>query len=321
LSPPYDPGTSPPYGTVDVPVPGGELRVGRWGEPGAPVLALHGVTANHLCWAPVARRLTGPQPADAVGSGRGPAIQLLAPDLRGRGRSGGLPGPYGMAAHAEDAVAVLDACDIERAIVAGHSMGGFAALVLAHRHPDRVARLVLVDGGLPMPLPAGVDPDAALEAVIGPAAHRLATTFPSRAAHLDFWRAHPAMADWNDDIERYVDYDLVGNAPELRSSCSLEAVRGDTVDLVTGTALPGALELLAVPDGPLGRVPWLRAEAGMLGEPPGLYPPDVARGWAERYPALAPQTVEGANHYTILLGPAGADEVARTLTEAASGLA
>lgn len=118
------------------------------------MLALHGATANHLCWAPIARRLSG--------------IHLLAPDLRGRGRSGQLPGPYGMATHADDAVAALDAAGVDHAVVVGHSMGAFAALVMAHRHPDRVHWLVLVDGGPPIPMPTDVDPDAAPQAVIGP---------------------------------------------------------------------------------------------------------------------------------------------------------
>lgn len=290
------------YHAADVPVPGGTLHVGRWGHTGPAVLALHGVTANHRCWAPTARRL--------------PDRRVLAPDLRGRGRSSGLSGPYGMAAHAEDAVAVLDAHRVDRAVVVGHSMGAFAALTLAHRHPDRVARLVLVDGGPPLPLPATVDPDAALESVIGPAAERLTATFPSSAAYLALWQAHPAMADWNDDMRRYVEYDLVGTAPELRSSCSTAAVRGDTIDLATGTALRDALALMADPAHP---IPFLRAPAGLLAEPGGLYRPETVATWASRYPALQVTTVEGTNHYTILLGSSGADAVAAAIRRASTG--
>ncbi len=44
---------------------------------------------------------------------------------------------------ADDAVAVLDALGIDRAVVVGYSMGGASAQVLWHRHPDRVAALVL----------------------------------------------------------------------------------------------------------------------------------------------------------------------------------
>ena len=63
-------------------------------EPDAPlVLALHGITGNHLAWAPLHRRV--------------PGHTILAPDLRGRGLSSELPGPFGIARHADDAAAVL----------------------------------------------------------------------------------------------------------------------------------------------------------------------------------------------------------------------
>jgi pimeloyl-ACP methyl ester carboxylesterase len=54
-------------------------------------------------------------------------------------------GPFTLAQHVADAVAVLDDLGIERAVVLGHSWGGFLAALLAARHPDRVTGLVLVD--------------------------------------------------------------------------------------------------------------------------------------------------------------------------------
>ena len=48
-------------------------------------------------------------------------------------------------------IAVLDALGLERALVVGHSLGAYIASALAAAHPDRVAGLVLVDGGLPIP--------------------------------------------------------------------------------------------------------------------------------------------------------------------------
>jgi pimeloyl-ACP methyl ester carboxylesterase len=55
-------------------------------------------------------------------------------------------GPFSVQQHVSDAVAVLDALGIERAVVAGHSWGGFLALALAIGHPDRVSGLVVIDG-------------------------------------------------------------------------------------------------------------------------------------------------------------------------------
>ena len=112
----------PSYRTLDVAVRGGTLRAGVWGpqDPGTPtVLAIHGITASHRCWTLLAGQL--------------PGVRIIAPDLRGRGRSNALPAPYGMVSHAEDMAALLDAAGVEKAVVLGHSMGAFVAVVTAHR--------------------------------------------------------------------------------------------------------------------------------------------------------------------------------------------
>jgi len=64
-------------------------------------------------------------------------------DNRGAGRSAAPPPPWTVAAMAEDARAVLDALDIDRADVLGVSMGGMIAQELAIAHPERVHRLVV----------------------------------------------------------------------------------------------------------------------------------------------------------------------------------
>ena len=81
----------------------------------------------------------------------GDDVELLTPDLRGRGTAAGWGPPYGMARHAADLAGLLDERNVtEPVVVAGHSMGGFVAVVMAHLFPDRVRSLVLVDGGLPV---------------------------------------------------------------------------------------------------------------------------------------------------------------------------
>ena len=92
-----------------------------------------------------------------------------------------------------DLVAVLDALGVDRAVVVGHSMGAFVALVFGDLYPDRVSRLVLVDGGLPLDVPAGLSSDEVIQLVLGPTAERLAMRFASVDEYLDFWRAHPAF--------------------------------------------------------------------------------------------------------------------------------
>ncbi len=285
-----------PAEPLDVPVEGGSLRVGRWGGSGPAVLAVHGITATHVGWVEVAGRL--------------PGATVLAADLRGRGRSADLAGPYGLATHVADLVAVLDAHRLERVVVAGHSMGGFVAVLLAAKHPDRVSRLVLVDGGLPTGRPEDPVPPGGIEAALGLAADRLAMTFASREAYHDFWRAHPAVGPiWGPAVQAYVDYDLVGEPPELRSSCRAEAMRVDGAEIADHAAVAVSLRRLAAP------TTFLRAERGLLDGDPFYSESAVAR-WVRECPVVEARPVPDTNHYSLLLGADGAAAVAGAVSDA-----
>jgi pimeloyl-ACP methyl ester carboxylesterase len=70
-------------------------------------------------------------------------------DMRGHGRSGypDDPADYSPELSIADMVALLDAVGAERAIIAGHSLGGFLSLSFNLAHPERVAGLLLIDTG------------------------------------------------------------------------------------------------------------------------------------------------------------------------------
>jgi 3-oxoadipate enol-lactonase len=70
--------------------------------------------------------------------------RVVRPDLRGMGKSSAPNGPYLMETLAADVASVLDACGIERATIAGHSLGGYVSLAFARMFTERVARLALV---------------------------------------------------------------------------------------------------------------------------------------------------------------------------------
>lgn len=284
-----------PYRRIHVPVSGGQLTAGVWGVGEPLTLLVHGITGSHLAWSLIAERVAG----DGNGMGTGTVVGI---DLRGRGDSGDVSGPYGFAQHADDCAAVLDHLGAASVVVAGHSMGGFVSLVLADRHPDRVSRLVLVDGGPPLPPPPGDSAEDRIAGVLGPALQRLRMRFPSRAAYADFWRAHPAFTEWNAAIQSYVDYDLTGTEPELRSKVSEAAVREDSADILEGAALRDAWARLR------HDAVFLRAEKGLLDQPVPLYP-DVAP-IEEKMPV---RTLAGTNHYSILFLEKGAAPVAAAI--------
>ena len=72
--------------------------------------------------------------------------RLLVPDLVGYGRTPRDGRARGLEGHVDDLLAWLDALGVARPVVVGHSMGGVLAVMLAERHPDRVALVVDVDG-------------------------------------------------------------------------------------------------------------------------------------------------------------------------------
>jgi pimeloyl-ACP methyl ester carboxylesterase len=71
------------------------------------------------------------------------SYRVIALDLRGHGRGMRSMEPFRLEDCADDAAAVLDQLEAGRAIVVGYSMGGPVGLLLARRHPDRVAALVM----------------------------------------------------------------------------------------------------------------------------------------------------------------------------------
>ncbi|WP_298942146.1 alpha/beta hydrolase [uncultured Microbacterium sp.] len=279
---------------VSLPVAGGDLTVGVWDaeDPDAPtILAVHGVTSSHLAWEQLAAAL--------------PGVRIVAPDLRGRGQSNMLRGPAGMHAHAADLAAVVAALDLGPTLVVGHSMGGFVSVVFAHRYPDLVTRLVLVDGGLPLAAPSGLGPDELVAAILGPTAARLSMRFADVEAYLGFWRQHPAfVGEWTPEFERYLAYDLVPDGDAFRPATSYATTIEDTVDLHTGTTIHEAVHALS------RSTTLITVPRGLQNDPPGLYPLDHLAALLAQYPDIAHQRWDEFNHYTVVLGQAGAGALA-----------
>ena len=281
-----------------VKVDGGDLALFRYGPESAatPVLLVHGVTSSNRAFQLLAQSL--------IARGYLP----YAVDLRGRGDSNQLPGPFGMRSHAKDLVAVIDYLGLESIDVIGHSMGAFVAVVLAGLYPDRVAKTVLIDGGIPLPLPPGMTIEQILPLVLGPALARLAMKFSSKAKYREYWKSQAAFnKGWSPAMDEYVDYDLRGQAPELHAATNVEAVIGDNQNMFGDTLISDSLKGLR------DEVLFVKADRGLQNEEGGLYPVQVLEHVLPTFPKLKLVIIPDTNHYDILLEATGAEKCAQLI--------
>jgi pimeloyl-ACP methyl ester carboxylesterase len=104
---------------------------------GPPIVLLHGFPLDHTMW---------DEQIGALSS----RFRVIAPDLRGLGKSQLADGDYdlgvGMERYAKDVISLLDWLQVlEPVVVAGFSMGGYVAWQLALRWPDRVRAIIPCD--------------------------------------------------------------------------------------------------------------------------------------------------------------------------------
>ena len=281
-----------------VPGDGIKMAFGGWPGTGPTVVALHGVTASYMNFVGVAESLAGRRPVTAL-------------DLRGRGDTDKpASGPFGMSQHAADVASAMRSLELGPSLVVGHSMGAFVAVALAAEQPGLVAGLVLIDGGLPLEPPPGVEPEQLLDVVLAAQMARLRTDFGSVGAYLDYWRGLPFFAGgrWNDWVERYLSYDLGGRPPALRPKASEAAVRGDFLDTLDTDRLRGRLQDIEVP------TLLLRATEGFEPGAPPLLPDELVERDGKLIADLTDRVIP-STHYTIALGPQGAATVADAVVE------
>ncbi len=261
------------------------LAYGRVGAGANPVLALHGITAQHRAFNAVARHLAHPD-------------GMVALDLRGRGDSEKPPsGSYGLDAHAGDVIRALHHLGVERGVICGHSMGAFVALKVALLHPDRVSALVLLDGGWPRPEEEPDEAEAtAIREGLERAFRRLEMVFETPEAYLNFWFPNQNLTydDLPPDLADYYRYDLHEVEGGYQPKASIDAAREDsdsvsskapTLDEMRGVSCPVAL---------------VRAAEGFF---PGTAPliSDETRDAMSGALDLRSETVlPGTTHYTIL---------------------
>ena len=280
-----------------VPVEGGELAVFQYGNgDGTPVLLIHGVTSSNRAFQLFADAL--------IARGKAP----FAVDLRGRGDSNSLQGPFGMRQHAADMSAVIDHFGWNKVDVIGHSMGGFVAAALVGLYPDSVGEVVFADGGLPLPMPPGMTVEQIMPFVLGPAMTRLAMEFESKEAYRNYWKPQAAFAKgWSSVLDEYVDYDLRGSEPHMKAATNPQAVEDDSRDLFGDDLIVKSLQGLKK------QSLFIKAERGLQNEEGGLYPMPVLDAVLPAYPMLTLEFLSDCNHYDMFLEATGAEKVAQII--------
>ncbi|MFC1878711.1 alpha/beta fold hydrolase [Chloroflexota bacterium] len=110
----------------------------RTGGDNPPVVFNHGAGDDGLCWTHVAKALEKD-------------YDVIMPDARGHGRSASGQGDYSTEARAADLAGLLQALNLDRPIVGGHSMGADTSLHFAAAYPDHVRGIFLEDPPIVMP--------------------------------------------------------------------------------------------------------------------------------------------------------------------------
>lgn len=143
----------------------------RWGEAGRPaVLLLHGLRSYAATWAPLAAALSGTH-------------LVIAPDLRGRGRSSWDPARnYFTNTYVRDVAALAESLRLDRLSIVGHSLGGAVGYAYAALHPEQVDALIVEDIG-----PDSSSDSAGAERILREIG-RTPDHFDSLDAVRDYWR-------------------------------------------------------------------------------------------------------------------------------------
>lgn len=247
---------------------------------GAPTLMmLHGLSANAHCF------------NGLIAAGLSPQYRVIAPDLRGRGRTDKPVTGYSIPDHAGDVLALMDLLGLERVVLGGHSFGAYVAIYLASRHPDRVEKLIVIDAAITLNPRVGD--------LLKPSLDRLTRVSPSVDAYLAEARSAPHLDGfWDASIERYFRAEIQENADGTAQSAtsasaiaqSMQGLGGESWETLVGSVQQPTLLLNAI---------------GAYGPPgtPALVEAEYARRTADAFPDVRYVVVPG-NHMTMVFGKA-----------------
>lgn len=258
------------------------INLAVWEGNGKPILCIHGLTANCRCW-------------DLLAAALAPQNQVMAMDLRGRGRSDRPVKGYSLDHHIRDMNCLMDDLNIDQAIIMGHSLGAFIGLIFAAKYPQRTEQLILVDGG------GDLSKEQMDKVFIGikPALDRLEMVFPSEEAYLQKMRTAPYLQPWSPVIEAYYRYEIEPTEGGVHTNIQPAHIQEESDNIrkvACATFYPKVNCKVLI----------LRAPRGLLSQEDILLPEDVMDKMMAEIPDVRRFEVEGLNHYGIVFQPHGA---------------
>jgi pimeloyl-ACP methyl ester carboxylesterase len=258
---------------------GVKIQLAIWEGSGKQILCIHGITANCRFW-------------DCLASAVSPHHRVIAMDLRGRGLSDKPPTGYSIEHHCKDILSLINDQGLERLVLMGHSLGAFISLVFAAQYPQRVDRLILVDGGGKL----SETQMAKVFAGIKPSLDRLGQIFPSFETYLMLMKQAPYLQPWNSYMETYFRYEIEEVEGGIRSRVHPKHIEEEAQNL-------GKVDSRKFYKSVKAPTLILRATKGMLAKDDILLPEDVVDRMVHEIPNAKRVDVEGTNHYSILFHP------------------
>jgi pimeloyl-ACP methyl ester carboxylesterase len=196
-----------PHTAGFVTVTGARLQYLDWGGTGPNLILIHGLGDNPHVFDDMIPALEG-------------QFRIVAYARRGHGRSS-KEGPFDTAALTEDLKALMDSLKIAQAHLAGWSMGGNEITAMAGKYPDRVGRIVYLDGAYDWADPASVAAFKDLPADLTPKPPALVSLTAFRSWQTETF--FPAIRTPN-RLEAYI-RDMV----DVQADGSVRPVAGDSV--------------------------------------------------------------------------------------------
>jgi pimeloyl-ACP methyl ester carboxylesterase len=256
-----------------------EIQVAVKEGGGDQILCLHGLTANCRCW-------------DVIASNLAPTHSIAAIDFRGRGLSDKPATGYSWQHHVQDVLCVLEDLGLGKVTLMGHSLGAYVSMVVAAKHPDLVAKVILMDGGGEL-LQEHWDQ---VDLVIKPSLDRLGQIFPSFEAYIENMKQVPILQPWTQAIEDYFRYESEDVQGGVRSRIHPEHIQ-EEIQNIRQEVPSDYYSKIACP------VLILRATDGILSQDDLVLPEYAVDRMVKEIADVRRVDIKGTNHYSILLQP------------------